>query len=229
MLRILIAEDNLDIAENIGDFFTLQGHQVDFAYDGIMALELIKQLSFDAVIMDINMPRLNGLDATHQIRQLACGDLPILMLTAKDTLDDKINGLESGADDYIVKPFEITELYARVLAQTRKANKNYRCELSMANLILDQSQQRSEVNGEPLVLNPTTFKILWRLCKAYPALVDKSELSFELWQEQLPDNDILRSHIYNLRQSLSLCCDHLKVLSKRGKGYQLIIENEAQQ
>lgn len=222
-LRILIAEDNLDIAENIGDFLELKGHQVDFAYDGKMAVSLVESQAFDAIVMDIMMPKLDGLAATKQIRQLPNGDVPILILTAKDTIDDKLCGFDMGADDYIVKPFDIMELYARIQAQTRKSAKNYHHLLNLKGISLNQKQMVASIDDEPLNLNPTTFKIMWLLAKAYPELVAKSEIEFTLWGDLRPEKDILRSHIYNLRQSLAKCSTHVTITAKHGQGYQLAV------
>ncbi|AZZ97390.1 response regulator transcription factor [Pseudoalteromonas sp. R3] len=222
MLRILIAEDHLDIAENIGDFLTAKGHQVDYAYDGVMAVNLVEEQTYDAIIMDIMMPKLDGLKATRQIRQGSQPTVPILMLTAKDRLDDKLVGFDSGADDYILKPFAISELYARLVAHTRKAQNDYHHVMRLNGLELNTQNKTASFNGETLQLNPTTFKILTLLCKQHPSLVNKSELEFQLWRDALPENDLLRSHIYNLRKSLSGCAEHIKVQSKHGQGYQLV-------
>ena len=227
MLRVLIAEDTLDIAENIGDFLELSGHQVDYAYDGKMALELLNSQSYDVIIMDIMMPKLDGLQTTKQIRNSLNGDIPIIMLTAKDTLDDKIEGLESGADDYIIKPFAMPELYARLQAQVRKHQKNYHHIISVNSIELNQKQTTASIDSKPLTLNPTTFKIMWLLSKKYPELVEKSEIEFYLWGDLRPDKDILRSHIYNLRKSLEKCSNTVNVQAKHGQGYKLIYLDES--
>lgn len=222
MLRILIAEDHLDIAENIGDFLTAKGHQVDYAYDGVMAVSLVEENTYDAIIMDIMMPKLDGLKATKKIRLGSQAQIPILMLTAKDRLDDKLAGFDSGADDYILKPFAMPELFARLMAQTRKAQNNYSHIVSLKGFKLDQKNKTAHFNSGLLLLNPTTFKILTLLCKSYPNLVTKREMEFRLWGDLSPENDILRSHVYNLRKSLTAHTEFIKVQSKHGQGYQLV-------
>lgn len=221
ILRVLVAEDNLDIAENIGDYLELKGHHVDYAYDGDMAVHLFDSEVFDVIVMDILMPKLDGLQATKKIRTLANGDIPILMLTAKDTLTNKLTGFASGADDYIVKPFDIEELYARILAHSRRSNKSYHHKLTVDGIELDKNLLSGKIHQQPLALNPTTFKIMWRLLKSYPGLVTKQELEFAVWQDTKPDNDILRSHIYNLRQALAKCSDQVKIVGRHGQGYVL--------
>ncbi|ESP92091.1 MULTISPECIES: response regulator transcription factor [Pseudoalteromonas] len=220
-LRILIAEDHLDIAENIGDFLELSGHHVDYAYDGKMAVSLMESEVFDVLIMDVMMPKLDGLQATQRIRTLPCGDIPILMLTAKDTLDDKLLGFNSGADDYIVKPFDMPELYARIQAQVRKNQKQYQHHIVVNGIALNEKTQSADIDNVPLNLNPSTFKIMWLLTKAHPELVAKSEIEFALWGDLQPQRDILRSHIYNLRKSLSKCSHEVSIIGKHGQGYRL--------
>jgi len=225
-LRILVAEDNPDIAENIGDYLAIYGHQIDYAYDGNMAVALVEQCNYDVVVMDILMPKMNGVQATQQIRTMPNGGIPILMLTAKDTLDEKLIGFDAGADDYIVKPFDMKELHARILAQARKALKNYHHQLTVNGIVLNQRNLTASINANELQLNPTTFKIMWYLTKAYPDLVEKQELENFLWGEDRPEKDILRSHIYNLRKSIACCDQYVSILSKHGKGYQLITSRE---
>lgn len=222
-MRVLIAEDNVDIAENIGDFLSIKGHRVDFAFDGKMALSLASQQQFDVIVMDVMMPKMDGMLATEKIRELVNGDTPILMLTAKDTLDDKLAGFDVGADDYIVKPFDMLELYARIQAQARKAKNNYRSKLQVDCLTIDLVQQAVIIDEIPVVLNPSTFKIIVQLTKAYPNLVNKSEIEFNLWGDEVPEKDILRSHIYNLRKALAKVSKRVIVSSKHGRGYQLVI------
>lgn len=223
MIRVLIAEDTVDIAENIGDYLTMSGHQVDFAYDGKMAVDIFHQNRFDIIVMDVMMPKLNGFQATQLIRQHEYGDVPIIMLTAKDQLDDKLSGFDAGADDYLVKPFSMVELEARIQAQVRRSQKSYKHVIEVGHLRLDQKQQTASFANQPIVLNPTTFKIIWLLAKQQPNLVEKTELEFALWGELKPEKDILRSHIYNLRKALENADVPVIVQAKHGQGYQLLM------
>ena len=120
-LRILIVEDNTDIAENIADFLELQGHLLDFALDGIGGLHLALTQDYDAIILDIMLPGMDGLTFCRKLRKEGEKDTPVLMLTARDTLSDKLEGFEAGADDYLVKPFELEELSARIRSLVRRA------------------------------------------------------------------------------------------------------------
>lgn len=221
MLRILITEDHLDLAENIGDFLETKGHQSDYAYDGQMAVTLAAENAYDAIIMDINMPKMDGLAATSAIRQSDKPSTPILMLTANDTLTDKLAGFDAGADDYIVKPFAMAELYARLQAQVRRINHDYVNELSFQQLTLNQSNKTGWVGKQELPLTLASFKILQLLVKKQPEIVEKREIEFQLWGDLKPENDVLRSHIYKVRKILSIHLPNLKITSKHGQGYKL--------
>ncbi len=221
VLRILITEDHLDLAENISDYLGTQGHQSDFAYDGQMAVMLAAENAYDAIIMDINMPKMDGLAATNAIRQSDKPATPILMLTANDTLTDKLAGFDAGADDYIVKPFAMAELYARLQAQVRRINHDYANELTFKQLTLKQNSKTGWVGTQELPLTLASFKILQLLVKQQPELVEKKEIEFQLWGDLKPENDVLRSHIYKVRKILSTYLPNLKISSKHGQGYRL--------
>lgn len=228
-LRVLIVEDNLDIAENISDFLEFKGHVVDFAYNGLMALSLVEEETFDVVIMDIMMPKMDGLSATEAIRGTSSGKVPIIMLTAKDTLDEMLDGFAAGADDYIIKPFAMPELYARILAQVRKSQQNYNHKQQLRGLELDQNEHTTKIDGVELALNPACFKILWQLAKAYPNLVAKGELEFALWGDVNPERDVLRSHVYNLRKALAKKSATIEIMAKHGQGYHLVFSQGQEQ
>ena len=121
-LRILIVEDNIDIAENISDYLELQGHVTDFAMDGIGGLHLAITQEYDVIILDIMLPGMDGLTFCRKLREEGQKVTPVLMLTARDTLSDKLEGFDAGADDYLVKPFELEELVARMQALVRRSD-----------------------------------------------------------------------------------------------------------
>jgi DNA-binding response OmpR family regulator len=120
---ILIVEDHMAIAEMVGEFLEARGYEVDFARDGADALRLTAENTYDAIILDRTLPRLDGLDVCRRIRAEQRRSTPVLMLTARDTLDDKVTGLEAGADDYLTKPFAIQELEARIAVLIRRGRK----------------------------------------------------------------------------------------------------------
>lgn len=198
-MKILVVEDNRDIAENIADYLEPQGHVLDFAVDGEQGLALALEDDFDVIVLDLMLPRLNGIDVCKQIRQ-AKNATPVLMLTARDQLDDKLQGFAVGADDYLVKPFSVKELEARLYALLkRRQHFGLNPVLKVADLIFDTNTQEVSRAGYPLDLNPTQRKLLLYLMQHSPNVVKRGELETLIWGDELPDKDVLRTHIYSLR------------------------------
>lgn len=206
-LRILAIEDNTAIAENIADFFALKGDILDFAYAGEQGVELALTAYFDCIILDIMLPDIEGLEVCKRIREKADRHIPIIMLTARDTLDDKLAGFQHGADDYLTKPFALDELYMRCCALTlRNASQSAERTLNLGEadkqLVLNYQRQQVTRAGTPLQLSPILFGILKILMESYPRAVSKSELCERIWGEDGTDSDSLRSHIYQLRKAV---------------------------
>jgi len=186
-----------------------------------MAVALAAENAYDAIIMDINMPKMDGLEATQAIRQSDKPSTPIIMLTAKDTLSDKLIGFDFGADDYIVKPFAMQELYARIHAQIRRMNNSFTNEITFGQLTLNQTDKTGTASGKTMPLTLASFKILQLLVKKQPEIVAKQEIEFQLWGDLKPENDVLRSHIYKVRKLLANHIPSLCITSKHGQGYRL--------
>jgi len=167
-MRILIIEDNPDIAANVGDYLELQGHIADFASDGVMGLQLAVEHSFDAIILDINMPRMDGFEVCRQLRGEYQLDTPVLMLTARDSLADKTTGFELGAWDYLVKPFELKELVMRLNALKLRQTPNRGRILSVGDLNLNLDKWQAERQGKVLNLHRASLRILEMLMRASP-------------------------------------------------------------
>ena len=198
-MRILVIEDNQDIAANLGDYLEDRGHTVDFAADGVTGLHLAVVHDFDAIVLDLNLPGMDGLEVCRKLRNEARKQTPVLMLTARDTLDNKLAGFDSGADDYLIKPFALQEVEVRLNALARRGKGVQTRVLDVADLEynLDTLEVRRE--GKLLQLNPTALKILQALMEASPAVVTRQELETRVWGEELPDSDSLRVHIHGLR------------------------------
>lgn len=201
LLRILLIEDEPALARNIVDYLQLCGHQTDYAADGQQGLQLALQQHFDVILLDLMLPRLDGLSLCRQLRQHAARHTPVLMLTARDTLDDKVQGFHAGADDYLTKPFALAELGLRCQALARRTLPQDYC-LSIGPLTLDRRAHQAWRDDQLLQLHPLGFQILQLLAEAYPALLSRQQLSERLWPDDAPDSDALRSHIYLLRQQL---------------------------
>ncbi|MEO0996775.1 MAG: response regulator transcription factor [Pseudomonadota bacterium] len=219
---VLIVEDNPDIAEMIGDFLESQGYVVDFAADGVSGLHLAVTQDFDALILDLMLPGIDGLDVCRKLRREAGRDTPILMLTARDTVDDKIAGLDAGADDYLVKPFELRELEARLRALIRRfSGRLVRETLELADLSVDTGTLQVRRGDGVLDLTPITFQLLLTLLQAAPNVVTRRELERAVWGDITPDSDALRSHLYNLRKIIDKPFDRKLLHTVPGRGYRL--------
>ncbi|GGD49701.1 response regulator transcription factor [Pseudoxanthomonas indica] len=202
-MRLLVIEDNRSLVANLFDYFEARGHTLDAAPDGVTGLHLASSQAYDAVILDWMLPRMDGREVLQRLRQIHECDVPVIMLTARDELPDKIAGFRAGADDYLTKPFELPELEVRleaVLARTGGRSRNRI--LEVADLRLDLSTLEVSRAGEPLHLYPACRKLLEVLMQASPAAVTRDRLEFALWGDSPPDGDMLRSHIYELRRSV---------------------------
>ncbi|MEM1182557.1 MAG: response regulator transcription factor [Acidobacteriota bacterium] len=220
-MRILIIEDNDDLAGNIGDFLQLKGHTVDFASDGVVGLHLAVTEDFDAVILDLMLPGIDGLSLCRRLREDAKRQVPILMLTARDTLEDKLSGFQVGADDYLVKPFALEELEMRILAITKRGG-NQRRSLVVADLELDLGTLIARRQGKVLGLNRMGIRLLQELMRASPNVLTRSELEGRIWGEEPPESGSLRTHIYQLRRILDRPFDRPLLETVHGIGYRLI-------
>ncbi|WP_102795469.1 response regulator transcription factor [Bowmanella denitrificans] len=201
-MKILIIEDNRDIAANIAEFLATENWQLDFAHNGQLGLQLALEHYYDLLILDLMLPGLDGWQLCTELRRQADRHIPILMLTARDSLHDKVKGFELGADDYLTKPFALPELKMRCMALSRRHEVNQPHDLTLGPLVIDKGANQAWRDGVALNLNPIPFKILLVLAQAHPRVVTRSELIERIWQDEPTDSDALRSHIYQLRQKL---------------------------
>ena len=220
-MRILVVEDNRDIAANLGDYLEERGHTVDYAADGVTGLHLAVVNNFDAIVLDLNLPGMDGLEVCKKLRTEGRKQTPVLMLTARDSLDSKLSGFDSGADDYLVKPFALQEVEARlqVLARRGKAAQPRVLEVADLEFNLDTLEVRRQ--GKLLQLNPTALKILQALMEASPAVVTRQELETRVWGEELPDSDSLRVHIHGLRAVVDKPFATPLIQTRHGIGYRI--------
>lgn len=225
-MRILIIEDNADIAASIGDYLALAQWQVDYAFDGKIGLTLAIENEFDVILLDINLPRMNGFDVCQKLRQDHQLDTPILMLTARDSLADKITGFEMGAWDYLVKPFELKELEMRLQALRLRHAPSKTRELTLEDLVLNIDAWHASRNGKRLELPNASLKILEMLMRASPNAVSRENLEYRLWGDLPPNknNDPLRSHIHTLRHQIDNNRDKKLLHTLRGIGFALRLE-----
>lgn len=218
-IRILVVDDNPDILANVRDFLSMKdGWTPETASTGLEALERIDRSTFDLVILDVGLPDTDGMTLTRRLR--ASGfTAPILMLTARDTIDDRVEGLTSGADDYLIKPFSLRELAARVEALLRRSGANPAGRLTAGPLSLDLKTLRVEREGRDIKLNPTCLQLLRELMQQSPGIVSRRRLEAVLWQGEPPASDSLRSNLYLLRQAVDKPFDHPLIHTHPGLGW----------
>lgn len=220
-LRVLVVEDNADLAAMLGDYLQSRGHRVDFAGDGATGLRLALGQAYDAIVLDRALPRLDGITVCRQLRERG-GATPVLMLTARDTTPDKISGLEAGADDYLIKPFELAEVEARLQALHRRASGRLAHGiLRVADLEYDPTSFEARRGGRPLLLNPTTRKLLELLMRQTARIVSREELEYLIWGDEPPDADVLRAHMHKLRDAVDRDFERKLLHTFRGAGYRL--------
>lgn len=225
-VRLLVVEDNRDICDNIAGYLEKHSYVMDFAYDGISAMYLALTQPFDVIVLDLMLPGMDGLSFCHKLRLEAKLQTPVLMLTARDTLDDKLKGFAAGADDYLVKPFALQELHARLQALYKRSHGKTDNLLTVADLTLNKSTLQVHRGGQRLDVNPTCLKLLQRLMEQAPAVVMRDELETLLWADERPDGDALRSHMYKLRQVIDRPFDSLLIHTVHRIGYRLAEDAE---
>ncbi len=223
-MRLLIIEDNVDIVANLYGYFEPLGYVLDTAANGYGGLALAAQHEYDAVVLDVSLPGLDGLALCCRLRDELHQSVPVLMLTARDTLDDKVAGFDSGADDYLVKPFSLVELDARLKALVRRA-RGVRSEsgrLQVGELVFDTATYEVHRSGQPVELTRTGYKLLACLMRAAPSVVSRETLEAEVWGDDRPDSDALRTHIHALRHALDKPYEFAMLRTVQGVGYRLV-------
>lgn len=201
-LDILVVEDNPALAGNIGDYLEPLGHRLDFADNGPRGLALALSRPFDVVVLDIALPLMDGLSVCRALREQADRHVPVLMLTARDTLEDKLEGFQSGADDYLTKPFALAELAVRCQALSQRHRLGVDHVVRVGSLEIDRRTGLARREGQGLRLTAVTWRILKLLAEAHPRYLPRYEIIRGIWGEDPPDSDSLRSHIHLLRQAL---------------------------
>jgi len=219
---VLLVEDNRSLSEMVGEYLESKGFGVDFASDGLDGLRLATDNSYDVIVLDLMLPRLDGVELCRRLRTEAKKSTPVLMLTARDTLADKVGGLDAGADDYLVKPFAIQELEARVRALIRRDRRQVSAEvLRVADLVLDTSSLRATRGDTELQLSPIGLRLLAILMRESPRVVTRRDIEREIWGDGLPDSDTLRSHLYNLRKVIDRPFDKQLLHTVQTAGYRI--------
>lgn len=227
LMRILVIEDNRDILANVMDYLQLKGYITDCAEDGLSGLHLAATLSYDLILLDVMLPAIDGYQVCRRLREDARIETPIIMLTARDTLDDRLQGFQSGVDDYLVKPFALSELAARIEAVMRRTRAGFRRQLEVGDLRYDLDTLQVSRAGKPLKLNPISLKLLGILMQKSPAVVRREMIEEALWGDSIPDSDSLRSHVHQLRQTIDKPFPTSLLHTVHGIGFYLSVKKNA--
>ncbi len=201
-LRVLIIDDDPDIQDLLFAALDEDQYILDAASDGASGLNLAMENEYDAILLDVNMPGMNGFELCRHLREHAHISTPIMMLTTRTEVADRVTGLDFGADDYLPKPFSVEELEARLRAMTRRGRPVLGNRLKVGDLELDMESKSAMREGRQIALAPIHINILAMLMRESPNLVSRSKLEAEIWGDEPPDSDALRAHIYALRTAI---------------------------
>ncbi|MGN6665943.1 MAG: response regulator transcription factor [Trinickia sp.] len=222
-MKVLIVEDDAAIAANLFDYLEASGYILDIASTGKAGLQMALADTWDAILLDLSLPGMDGLTLCRELRERARRDTPVLMLTARDSLDDKLSGFVHGADDYLVKPFSLKEVGARLEALIKRYRGRVApMDLRFADVRLDLSTMTVERAGRPVKLPPKCLQLLRMLMQSPSRALTRAELESEVWGEALPDSETLRTHVYTLRRSLCAPGEADIIETVHGVGYRLV-------
>lgn len=220
-MNILLIEDSHDLATNLFDYFEARGYTMDMACDGIPGLYFATTNKYDVIVLDVMLPSMDGLTMCQRLRE-AGKNTPILMLTARDSLEDKIAGLEAGADDYVVKPFSMREVEARLLALVRRSQVSEGSStLKVGNLTFNTGTLKVLRGQRSIVLPPIALKLLEILMRQSPRVLSREVVERAIWGDTPPDSDALRGHLHILRNAVDNNTDKPLIKTLRGIGYQI--------
>jgi DNA-binding response OmpR family regulator len=228
-MLMLIIEDDEKLAVNLQQYLIENGHTVEAVYNGHDGLEYAQVCLYDLIILDLGLPDINGLDICRTLREKNINS-KILILTGKDTTEDKITGLESGADDYMTKPFELGELLARARALYRRESRMVPQQLKQGQLALDTTNHQLNKDGHDIPLSPREFQILELLMRRYPAVVTRRELEQHIWQSNLEiSSNLIDAYINKLRHKIDIKGQNSFIQTIWGKGYRINSDENIQQ
>lgn len=220
-IRLLIVEDQIDLAENLFEFLEQSRYELDFAADGLTALHLLAKNHYDVIVLDLMLPGVSGYEICERIRKDLKSLVPIILMTARGTLADKEKGFNCGADDYLVKPFDLRELQLRVEALHRRYSPTTPG-LRAGVIHFDPDSLCVDLGGADCAeLSGIPARLFEHLIRAYPRFISREALSEEIWGDTDCDAHTLRTHIYSLRQTLSKALGHALIKTMHGRGYRL--------
>jgi DNA-binding response OmpR family regulator len=221
ILNILLIEDNRVIAQQVTEFLSAHNWQIDYADNAKLGIQLASENIFDVILLDLNLPDMDGLEVCATIKKQAQVIPPILMLTARDSFADKAAGFKQGADDYLTKPYDLRELVLRCQALARRPDLHQSTQITVGTLGLMLSTKCAQVEGQQCSLTTIGFSILTMLAKAYPEPIPRSLIIHKIWADSPPESDALKSHIYALRKALASHPSAPQIKTVMNVGYRL--------
>lgn len=219
MIRVLLIEDDRDLAETLLQLIDLANMLPDHASNGVAGLSLAQTNSYDVLVIDVGLPKLDGFSVCRQLRAKGL-DMPVLFLTARGSVDDKLEGFASGGDDYLAKPFDNRELIARINALAGRRSSHAK-RLCVDDLIMDCEQQAVSCKEQVLALTPACYTLLETLMRASPEVVSRHSLENALWGDEPPSSNVLKAHLCNLRRVLTQAEQSHLLHTISGKGWAL--------
>jgi DNA-binding response OmpR family regulator len=223
-MKILLIEDHAELAEQLSDFLESAGWVVDFSLTGSQGIRLALANEYDLIILDLSLPDIDGTEVCKEIKSKSQLNIPILMLTARDSFADKVKGFDFGADEYLTKPYDLRELALRCKVLSRRQELYQSNRMLLGELTLDLNENKAFRLEQEVVLNKTSFSILLMLAKAYPNAVSKSRIIHDIWGDTPPETNALKSHIYNLRTAIDKPFSKNVVRTIVNVGYKLELE-----
>ena len=225
-MKLLLAEDEKELSNALCVLFKHNNYDIDAVYNGEDALYYAKNAPYDAIILDIMMPKMNGITVLKTLRSLKI-TTPILLLTAKGQLDDKVLGLEAGADDYLAKPFFMKELLARIKALTRRYENNYENEINIGNIVVDTLKYEIKCNDNTISLTNKEFQILEYLIKSKNHILSMDDFLNKIWGfDSDVDYNVFYVNISSLRKKLNTINANVNIKAIRNVGYTLEIKDD---
>ena len=227
-MRVLLLEDHADLREMIGDYLTRRGFAVDAVECGEEAIAAVSTTTYDAVVLDLGLPDIDGIEVLATVRAWTKGRLPALIVTARDSIDDRVKGLNAGADDYIVKPFDLAELEARLRSVLRRPGARSEITLGIARLLFDVASREAFVGDRALGLSRREAALLEELLRAGGRIVVKDALEDRLYAfDEAVTSNALEAAVSRLRKKLSTARSGVAIETKRGIGYRLFAGDDA--
>lgn len=221
MLKVLIVEDQVDLADNVFEYLGEENFALDYAADGLTALHLLATQQYDIIVLDLMLPGVNGFEIARRIRQDLKCSTPIIVMTALSDINDKEKGFDAGADDYLVKPFELKELKLRIEALHRRSAP-HKPALKAGNIFFNPGTLQIEFNGLKAEVSGTPARLFELLIRAYPNFITHQSLCEALWGiDDESEGKSLRTHIYTLRKLLKDKLGQGMVKTVHGRGYRL--------